>query len=255
MSPLPDSVSKPVAHHLGTWRLADLPAADAMRVLNCAADRGVDHLDTAYVYGGGAMERIIGKSGHRFHVVTKVPAQRMTSANRQLLPADAAIAYPKGEIRRFAHESASRLGAASLRGVLLHNWSAQWDGHDPDFVSELCALKAEGLCATVGVSLPTGCPPPFPTSAIWRLDSIQVAFRDLALWRESFVEIPKHLEVQVRSVFDGGAALRGLDASLQKVYSRRLQLACTFGSVLVVGATSCEQLRLNILAIGRHHVE
>src|SRR3954469_24371602 len=60
----------------GTWNLEQAPRADAIAALRAGLDAGMTHIDTAEMYGSGAVESIVGEAiaGRRDEVflVTKV---------------------------------------------------------------------------------------------------------------------------------------------------------------------------------------
>ncbi len=64
----------------GTWGMGGWKGGsddEAVRALRRAIELGVNFVDTAYVYGDGRSERLIGEvlreSGAQVHVATKVP--------------------------------------------------------------------------------------------------------------------------------------------------------------------------------------
>jgi predicted aldo/keto reductase-like oxidoreductase len=72
---------------------ADIDENEALRMLHAAIDRGVNYLDTAYVYHGGQSERLVGKALHaddyrnRVQLATKLPcwlAQQYSDFDRLL---------------------------------------------------------------------------------------------------------------------------------------------------------------------------
>src|SRR5262249_46529336 len=74
----PTGVQAPVIGQ-GTWNLEVTPRAQAIAALHRAIDLGLTHIDTAEMYGNGAVEELIGEglSGRRDQVflVSKVLPQ------------------------------------------------------------------------------------------------------------------------------------------------------------------------------------
>src|SRR5262245_34564464 len=121
--------------------------AEVGRILRCAADGGIEVIDTAAAYGES--ERVLGRqlwAGHPFRIVTKVPP--------------AAARGKQGGVARGIVEacrtSLERLKQAQLYAVLLHDpaeLGTPWAG---EIVDGLARIKDEGLAQNIGVSVYTG---------------------------------------------------------------------------------------------------
>src|SRR5262249_10972385 len=77
---------------------APLPEADAINLLHQAVDLGVDHYDTAEMYGLGANERLLGAAFHdrreKVFIATKF-GPRINMETQQRLPPDGSAANAK----------------------------------------------------------------------------------------------------------------------------------------------------------------
>ncbi|MBM3560846.1 MAG: hypothetical protein FJX53_13430, partial [Alphaproteobacteria bacterium] len=114
------------------------PAAEARRVLETAAECGIDLLDTAPAYGEA--ERIVGDALHaglRFRVVTKTATGAPTPA----------------ALRETLHRSLERLGASRVYGLLLHHCADALAPGGEALVAELQALQRSGLVERIGISV------------------------------------------------------------------------------------------------------
>jgi aryl-alcohol dehydrogenase-like predicted oxidoreductase len=137
---------------LGTWGLSGdgygaVAEREQERVLERALEMGFSLIDTADAYGGGRMERLIGRAlGDRTDVVlvTKGGTDRRTSPARKRF--DGAF------LRESLERSLRRLGRDRVDVYLLHNPSvtAITGG---EAVDTLAALKQEGKIGHWGVSV------------------------------------------------------------------------------------------------------
>lgn len=135
---------------IGTWGLSGeaygkVDDADAERVVRRAIDMGVNLIDTADAYGGGRMEKLVGRvlADHPdLVVVTKGGVDRTTDPARKCFAAD----YLVNSVER----SLKRLGIATLPVFLLHHPTpdAVYLG---EAIEALAGLKKDGKIAHWGV--------------------------------------------------------------------------------------------------------
>lgn len=136
---------------IGTWGLSGegygpVEEADAERVLRRAIDMGFSLVDTADAYGGGRMERLVGrvlKDHPDLVVVTKGGIDRAADPARKTFDPT----YLRGAVER----SLRRLGAEAIPLYLMHHPSpdALYAG---EAVEALLALKQEGKLRHWGVA-------------------------------------------------------------------------------------------------------
>jgi aryl-alcohol dehydrogenase-like predicted oxidoreductase len=137
---------------LGTWGLSGdgygpVAEEEQERVLQRALEMGFSLVDTADAYGGGRMERLVGRAiGDRTDVVivTKGGTDRTTSPARKRF--DGAF------LRESLERSLRRLGRERVDVYLLHNPSAE-ALRGGEAVDTVLALKAEGKIAHWGASV------------------------------------------------------------------------------------------------------
>jgi diketogulonate reductase-like aldo/keto reductase len=121
----------------GTWRMEGDDRARAIAALRAGLDAGLTHVDTAEMYGSGAVEETVGEAiaGRRDEVflVSKVWPQDATYEGT----------------RRACERSLSRLGTDRLDCYLLH-----WPGHHPleETIRAFEELVAEGKIRAWGLS-------------------------------------------------------------------------------------------------------
>ena len=138
---------------LGTWQLGadwgSVSEADALAVLQAAAESGVTFLDTADVYGDGRSEQVIGRfladnQGHGIAVATKM-GRRVAQVPEN---------YVLENFRAWTDRSRVNLGVDRLDLVQLH--CPPTPVYSADAVYDaLDTLVAEGRIAAYGVSVET----------------------------------------------------------------------------------------------------
>ena len=138
---------------LGCWQIGgdawgDVPAADALDVLNAAADAGVTFLDTADVYGAGRSEELVGRflkerGRDRFFVASK-----FGRFPRPGMPGNFA---PK-VIREHVEHSLTRLGIDRLDLTQLHCLPMEQLTR-PEVWDTVRTLQREGKIARFGASV------------------------------------------------------------------------------------------------------
>jgi len=158
---------------LGTWQLGadwgEVTDADALAVLDAAAQAGVTFLDTADVYGDGRSERLIG----RFLAANPgLPMMVATKMGRRV-PLDPAQ-YTLANFRAWTDRSRSNLGTDTLDLVQLHCPPTPVYSSDAVY-DALDTLVAEKRVAAYGVSVET-CAEAFTAIARPGTASVQIIF-------------------------------------------------------------------------------
>ncbi|CAN5709498.1 aldo/keto reductase [soil metagenome] len=118
---------------------------ESHRTLARAADLGIDHLDTANVYGAGVSESVIGgflrKTGARFTIATKAGITRNPDH-----PFDNAPDY----LRRCLEESLRRLGVEHVDLYYVHR--REQARPIEEVVETLARFRKEGKIGAIGLS-------------------------------------------------------------------------------------------------------
>jgi aryl-alcohol dehydrogenase-like predicted oxidoreductase len=143
----------------GAWQLGgDWGAVDddaSIRTLHHAFDRGVNLVDTAYIYGNGHSEEVIGRalrqwSGHKIYVATKAQPVEWPA------PDDGAPQmrgrYPAWYLRKMVDNALRRLQVDRIDLFQLHSWMAS-GLYELDWLETLNALRVEGKIDQIGVSI------------------------------------------------------------------------------------------------------
>jgi aryl-alcohol dehydrogenase-like predicted oxidoreductase len=116
---------------MGGWTGSD--DAESARALDRAVEGGCNFFDTAWAYGEGRSERLLGAlvRGHpdrRLYVATKVPPKNLRWPGRASTPAD--DVFPRDHILEYAAKSADNLGVQCIDLLQLHVWDDSWTSAD-----------------------------------------------------------------------------------------------------------------------------
>jgi len=144
---------------LGTWQIGGHwgPTNDteSLQTLLCAFEKGINYVDTAFGYGNGHSEEIIGQAlkcwkGSKIYVATKAPPVRWPSPedDHPLMRGR----YPEWYLREQVEASLGRLGVECLDLFQLHCWIEE-GVECLDWLETLNKLKLEGKIDRIGVSL------------------------------------------------------------------------------------------------------
>ncbi len=136
----------------GGWGARD--DAEAKAALQRGLELGINFFDTAYVYGEGLSERILGEVIRRWNrpvfVATKVPAKKMEWPAKPTTPLT--DAFPADWIVRCAETSLKRLGLERIDLLQFHVWTDAWVEH-PQWRKGIELLKRDGKIRCFGVSI------------------------------------------------------------------------------------------------------
>ena len=142
----------------GMWGMAGWTGSDddeSRASLQLALDSGVTLFDTAWAYGGGRSERLLGELARanpdrRVFTATKIPPLNRQWPTRR---GDAlANAFPATHIREYTERSLANLGLPALDLIQFHVWEDAW-AQDDDWQRAVDDLRREGLVRGVGISV------------------------------------------------------------------------------------------------------
>lgn len=142
----------------GMWGMGGWSGSDdeeSLRSLQRAVDLGCNFFDTAYVYGNGRSENLLGElvranPGKRLYTATKVPPKNMQYPT--LPEYGLEVCYPPEHIEEFVHMSLKNAGLESFDLIQLHTWNDEWTD-DPGWSDKLDELKKGGLINACGISI------------------------------------------------------------------------------------------------------
>ena len=142
----------------GMWGMAGWTGSDdeeSLASLDRAIELGCNFFDTAWAYGEGHSERLLGQTlrrhaGRRLYVATKIPPKnrRWPALARYSLD----DTFPSDYIREYTEKSLHNIGIHTLDLQQFHVWSDSWAGDDR-WQHAVRALKDEGLIRAFGISV------------------------------------------------------------------------------------------------------
>ena len=152
---------------------------ESLESLERAVELGCNFFDTAWAYGQGRSERLLGqllraKPDARIYSATKIPPRNL----KWPAAPDATLAdsYPADHIREYAEKSLANIGVSTLDLLQFHSWNDAW-AEDGEWHRAIAALKSERLVRAVGISInrwePANCLRALRTGLI---DAVQVVY-------------------------------------------------------------------------------
>ncbi|MQA25328.1 MAG: aldo/keto reductase [Micromonosporaceae bacterium] len=137
----------------GGWTGADDAAGNA--ALDEAAQRGCTFFDTAWIYGRGHSEELLGHLTRRhpdrqLWVATKIPPKdRSFPSTRDSRLADV---FSPDHMWEYLNKSLQNLGSDSVDLLQFHVWEDSWAA-DPAWQGPIIEMKERGLVRGVGISV------------------------------------------------------------------------------------------------------
>ena len=166
----------------GMWGLAGWTGSDdraTREALDRAVELGCTFFDTAWGYGAGRSESILGELV-RAHpersliVATKLPPRNFTWPSRRGFTLD--DCFPPEHIREYAEKSLANLGLDSIDLLQFHVWEDSW-AQDERWQRAIEDLKRERMVKGVGVSVNRWEPENvLETIRTGQIDAIQVIY-------------------------------------------------------------------------------
>lgn len=166
----------------GMWGLAGWSGSDdaeSIESLHRSIELGCNFFDTAWGYGKGHSESILGKvvrehPGRELIVATKIPPKNFQWPSRQGFTLD--DCFPPEHIREYAYKSLENLGLPRIDLLQFHVWEDAW-AEDGRWQRAMEDLKAEGVVRAVGVSVNRWEPDNvLKTLKTGQVDAVQVIF-------------------------------------------------------------------------------
>jgi len=138
---------------MGSWSNSE--DQESLRSLQAAVDLGCNFFDTAYAYGEGRSEALLGRivranQERRLYTATKVPPKNQKWPARPEFTLD--DCYPPEHIEEYVHRSLANAGLESFDLVQFHTWEDSWVDDDR-WAMTMAELVAEGLVSAVGISI------------------------------------------------------------------------------------------------------
>lgn len=142
----------------GMWGLASWRGHDTQEVwaaLNKAVEVGINFFDTAWAYGAGVSEQILGRLIHthgknNIIVATKIPPQNLKWPALDSYSLE--DCYPPEHIIHYAEKSLKNLGIEQIDLLQFHTWNDAW-AHDERWQNAVQQLINSGKVKHFGISV------------------------------------------------------------------------------------------------------
>lgn len=198
----------------GMWGMAGWTGSDDMEStasLDLSVELGCNFFDTAWAYGNGKSEQLLGELVRRhpdkkIYVASKIPAKNFKwPAKPEYRLEDC---YPASHIVEYTERSLRNLGMERIDLMQFHVWDDGWADRD-EWKEAVLKLQKEGKIDRMGISVnrwePENCIKAIDTGLI---DAIQVIYNifDQAPEDKLFpVALEKNIAIIARVPFDEGS--------------------------------------------------
>jgi aryl-alcohol dehydrogenase-like predicted oxidoreductase len=142
----------------GMWGMAswtDSSDDESLRSLQASVDLGVNFFDTAYAYGNGHSENLLGQivrsnPKRKLYTASKIPPKTL----QWPAPADSTLAqtFPPDHVEEYVHRSLENAGLEQFDVMQFHTWSDEWMRDDRWFY-KLDDLRSQKLIQAFGISI------------------------------------------------------------------------------------------------------
>jgi aryl-alcohol dehydrogenase-like predicted oxidoreductase len=138
---------------MGSWSNSE--DQQSLDSLQTAVDRGCNFFDTAFAYGDGHSEGLLGQTiranpGKKLYSATKIPPKNSEWPARQ--DSTLAESYSPDHVEEFVHRSLENARIDSWDLMQFHTWNDEWLRDDRWFY-KLDDLRSQRLIAAIGISL------------------------------------------------------------------------------------------------------
>jgi len=166
----------------GMWGVADWSGSDDKETdssLDLAVELGCNFFDTAWGYGSGASEKILGRlikrtTSKKLYAASKIPPKNFKWPSKKEYTLDEC--FPQDHIRKYTEMTLKNLGLETIDLMQFHVWEDHW-ANDDRWMKEVEKLKLEGKIQAMGISVnrwePENCIKSLKTGLI---DAVQVIY-------------------------------------------------------------------------------
>ena len=142
----------------GMWGMAGWTGSEdreSLASLDRAIELGCNFFDTAWAYGDGHSEKLLGETLRRhrakeLYIATKIPPKNRRWPARPEYALDEV--FPAGYIREYTEKSLENIGVEALDLQQFHVWTDEWAA-DARWQKAVRALKDEKLVRAFGISV------------------------------------------------------------------------------------------------------
>ena len=142
----------------GMWGMAGWKGSDdsqSERSLDLAVEQGVTFFDTAWGYGEGHSEHLLGKllrrhPDRKLYTASKIPPRNFRWPARPTYAFEES--YPQSHIREYTEKTLKNLGMERIDLMQFHTWDDTWSARE-EWQRAVEDLKKEGKVAAMGISM------------------------------------------------------------------------------------------------------
>ena len=142
----------------GMWGMGGWSGSDdeeSLRSLQLAVDLGCNFYDTAWGYGEGHSEGLLGQlvranPDKRLYTATKIPPKNFKWPSRREFNLD--DCFPPDHIEEYVHRSLQNAGLDSFDLFQFHTWEDHWI-RDDRLMHAVDDLRRQGLFSAIGISI------------------------------------------------------------------------------------------------------
>jgi aryl-alcohol dehydrogenase-like predicted oxidoreductase len=138
---------------MGGWTGSE--DSESMESLQLAVDNGCNFFDTAWGYGAGKSEGLLGdlvrSNGERkLYTATKIPPKNFQWPSRRHHSLD--DCFPPDHIEEYVEKSLANAGLGFFDLMQFHTWEDSWLDDDR-WINKMQDLKSQGLFHAIGISI------------------------------------------------------------------------------------------------------
>lgn len=142
----------------GMWGMGGWTGSDdeeSFRSLQLAVDLGCNFFDTAWGYGAGKSESILGElvranKTKKLYTATKIPPKNFKWPSRREYSLN--DCFPPDHIQEYVEKSLKNAGLDSYDLMQFHTWEDLWL-QDERGIQKMLDLKQQGLIKAIGISM------------------------------------------------------------------------------------------------------
>lgn len=142
----------------GMWGMAGWTGSnddESRQALERSVALGCNFFDTAWGYGAGRSEGLLGElirkhPGKKLYTATKIPPKNFQWPSRREYTLD--DCFPPDHIEDYVHRSLQNAGLASFDLLQFHVWEDSWM-EDDRWAKKVDDLRGEGLFHAIGISI------------------------------------------------------------------------------------------------------
>lgn len=142
----------------GMWGMGGWSGSDdeeSLAALQRSVELGCNFFDTAWGYGAGHSEGLLGtlirsNPGKMLYTATKIPPKNFKWPSRREFSLE--DCFPPTHIEEYVHKSLRNAGLGSFDLIQFHTWEDRWL-EDDRWVKKMDDLRSQGLIHAVGISI------------------------------------------------------------------------------------------------------